>query len=91
MLPTNLIHPYKGIQFKLSFREKQASKNVITVTASYADNSGTHTSESTILPEVYEAVKKDSESKDKLCEQCLYSNGVVDGHGNLKSSGAGNG
>jgi hypothetical protein len=71
MLPTNIVHTYKGLQFKLSFREKQASKDVITVTASYVDNSGTHSSESTILPDVYKTVKTNSEMKDSLCELCL--------------------
>jgi hypothetical protein len=92
MLPINIVHTYKGYQFKLSFREKQMSKDIITVTASYADKSGTHSSESTILPAVYETVKRDSELKDKICDSCLVSNGAIDEQGNLKSSGgAGNG
>lgn len=92
MLPTNFVHAYKGFQFKLSFREKQISKDVITVTASYSDKGGTHSSESTILPEAYKSVKTDSEMKDKLCDLCLYSHGVIDEQGNFKNSGgAGNG
>jgi hypothetical protein len=84
MLPTNHVHTYKGLQFKLSFREKQASQNVITVIASYVDQAGTHSNESTITPEVYKTVKTNDQLKDELCEGCL-SSGVV------KSAGGGNG